>query len=107
MLRALDQGGARLTFLQAEGAVSAWSSFIPFIIVLVVFYFLLIRPQQQQQKKRQEMLASLKKGDKVVTVGGIHGEITEVHDDEVGLRIADKVEIRLSRSGVGRIKGKD
>ena len=49
-------------------------------------------PAAAATEKRQEMLASLKKGDKVVTVGGIHGEITEVHDDEVGLRIADKVE---------------
>lgn len=87
--------------------MAAWGSFVPLIIVFVVFYFILIRPQQQQQKKRQEMLSQLKKGDKVVTVGGIHGEITEVHDDEVGLRIADKVEIRLSRTGVGRVKGKD
>lgn len=96
-----------MTFLQAEGTMAAWGSFVPLIIVFVVFYFILIRPQQQQQKKRQEMLSQLKKGDKVVTVGGIHGEITEVHDDEVGLRIADKVEIRLSRTGVGRVKGKD
>jgi len=97
-----------VTFLQAEGAVvSPWASFIPFIVVLVVFYFALIRPQQQQQKRRQEMLSQLKKGDKVVTIGGIHGEITAVYDDEVQLRIADKVEIRLSRSGVGRVKGKE
>ena len=96
-----------MTFLQAEGAAASFASFIPLIIVFVVFYFVLIRPQQQQQKKRQQMLGELKKGDKVVTVGGIHGEITEVHDDEVTLRIADKVEIRLSRSGVGRVKGKD
>lgn len=97
-----------MTFLQAEGSAAAtWASFLPLIVVFVVFYFVLIRPQQQQQKKRQEMLSQLKKGDKVITVGGIHGEITEVHDDEVQLRIADKVEIRLSRSGIGRVKGKD
>jgi len=97
-----------VTFLQADGAAAAtWGSLIPLIVVFIVFYFVLIRPQQQQQKKRQEMLAQLKKGDKVVTVGGIHGEITAVYDDEVQLRIADKVEIRLSRSGVGRIKGKE
>lgn len=97
-----------MTFLQAEGAGAAsFASFLPLILVFVVFYFVVIRPQQQQQKKRQEMLRALKKGDKVITVGGIHGEITEVDDDEVTLRIADKVEIRLSRSGVGRIKGKE
>lgn len=97
-----------MTFLQADGTAAAtWASLIPLIVVFIVFYFVIIRPQQQQQKKRQEMLANLKKGDKVITVGGIHGEITALHDDEVQLRIADKVEIRLSRSGIGRVKGKD
>lgn len=96
-----------MTFLQVEGTAATFASFLPLIVVFAVFYFVVIRPQQQQQKKRQEMLQSLKKGDKVITVGGIHGEITDVHDDEVSLRIADKVEIRLSRSGIGRIKGKD
>lgn len=95
-----------MTFLQAE-TPSIWASLLPMVAVLAVFYFIMIRPQQHQQKKRREMLDALKKGDKVVTVGGIHGEITGLHDDEVTLRISDKVEIRLSRSGVGRVKGKE
>ena len=82
-------------------------SFLPLIIVFVVFYIFLIRPQQIQQKKRREMLDGLKKGDKVVTVGGIHGEITAIQDDDLTLRIADKVEIKLSRAGVSRVKGKE
>ncbi|OUN01805.1 MAG: preprotein translocase subunit YajC [Firmicutes bacterium ZCTH02-B6] len=82
-------------------------SLLPLILMFAVFYFLLIRPQMQQQKKRKEMLDRLKVGDKVITVGGIHGEITAVKDDEVQLRIADKVEIRLSRQGVGHVKGRD
>ena len=75
--------------------------------MLVVFYFLIIRPQQQQQKRRQALLDSLKKGDRVITVGGIHGEITDVKGDVITLRIADKVEIRLQRAGVSIIKGRD
>ncbi|NLY51657.1 MAG: preprotein translocase subunit YajC [Firmicutes bacterium] len=77
--------------------------FMPFIIMLAVFYVFLIRPQQKQQKERQNMLNALKKGDKVVTIGGIHGEITALKDDVITLRVADKVEIRISRSGVGRV----
>ncbi|REJ37199.1 MAG: preprotein translocase subunit YajC [Bacillota bacterium] len=84
-----------------------FGSLLPLILMFAVFYFLLIRPQMQQQKKRKEMLDSLKVGDKVITVGGIHGEITALKDDEVQLRIADKVEIRLSRQGVGHVKGRD
>ena len=97
------------TFLQADpaGAGSLIGSLLPLVIVFVVFYFVLIRPQQQQQKKRKAMLDAVKKGDKVITVGGIHGEVTAVHDDDVMLRIADKVEIRLTRSGIARVKGQE
>jgi len=87
---------------QGAGWLGAW---LPLIILFAIFYFLLIRPQQVQQRKRRDMLQSLKKGDKVVTVGGIHGTITEIRDDELKLRIADKVEIELSRSGVGQVLG--
>ncbi|HEY8418563.1 MAG TPA: preprotein translocase subunit YajC [Limnochordales bacterium] len=97
-----------MVFLQADAtSAGLLGPLLPFLIMMAVFYFLLIRPQQQQQKKRREMLDSLKVGDKVITVGGIHGEITAVKDDEVHLRIADKVEIRLSRQGVGHVKGRD
>ena len=77
-----------------------------FVVLLFgLMYFMLIRPQQQQRKKRDQMLASLKKGDKVVTLGGIHGTITDMADDSITLRIADKVEIKLSKSGVGYVLG--
>ena len=87
----------------AEQQGNLLSLFMPFIIMLAVFYVFLIRPQQKQQKERQNMLNALKKGDKVVTIGGIHGEITALKDDVITLRVADKVEIRISRSGVGRV----
>ncbi len=98
-----------MTFLQADpaGAGSLIGSFLPLIIVFAVFYFILIRPQQQQQKRRKAMLQELKKGDRVITVGGIHGEITAIHEDDVHVRIADKVEIRVTRSGISRVKGQD
>ena len=86
----------------AEPTGNVFALFMPFIIMLGVFYLFLIRPQQKQQKERQGMLSALKKGDKVITVGGIHGEITGIKDDELTLKIADGVQIRVSRSGIAR-----
>lgn len=85
----------------------AWiSAFLPFVLLFAIFWFALIRPQQREQKKRREMLSKLKRGDKVVTVGGIYGEIVAIKDDEVRLQIADKVEITIARSGIGQLRGK-
>ncbi len=78
------------------------------ILILVgffaIFYFLMIAPQRKQQKQRQAMLNSLKKGDKVITAGGLHGEIVELDEDDVRLKVADKVELKFSRSSVSKVK---
>jgi preprotein translocase subunit YajC len=95
-----------LAAAQAETpTVSPLASLLPMILVIGVFWVLMIVPQRKQQKKRNEMLNALKKGDKVITVGGIHGEITELNDDEVKLRIADKVEVKMAKTSVSRVKG--
>lgn len=78
---------------------------LPWVGLLVIFYFLLIRPQQQQQKKRQEMLKSIKAGDRVVTVGGLHGNVVSITDDVAVLRVAEGVEMTFSRSAIGSVKG--
>lgn len=92
-------------FLEAEASTAGnlLSLFMPFIIMLVLLYFFLIRPQQKQQKERQTMIEALKKGDQVVTIGGIHGEITAITDDIITLRVTDNTEIKLSRSGVSSV----
>jgi len=77
---------------------------LPIILLFVVFYFILIRPQQKQQKKRQEMLSKLEKGDRVVSIGGIHGVIKEIREDVLTLRIADNVNIKMSRQGIDHVK---
>lgn len=84
-------------------SLESLAGFLPIIVMFVIFYFLLIRPQQIQQKKRREMLASLKKGDRVVSIGGIYGMIKEIKDDTVVLRIADNVNIKIARAGIDRI----
>jgi preprotein translocase subunit YajC len=82
------------------------SSLIMLALMFGVFYFFLIRPQQTQQKKRQEMLNSLRKGNTVVTVGGIYGQIVDVKDDSLIIQIADNVRIRAVRGAVNSVLGK-
>ncbi len=97
-------------FLQTDvpaGDVAASGGLVamlmPFLLVGVLFYFMLIRPQQKQQKQRKAMLDALKKGDRVVTMGGIYGELVALKEDYVTLKIADKVEVKLSRGGIGNV----
>lgn len=75
----------------------------PIFVVILIFYFLVIAPASRQRKQTQEMLAALKKGDRVVTSGGIHGTIQAVEDDTVHVKIADNVKIKLSRSAVAAV----
>lgn len=84
-----------------------FAGLLPIILLFVVFYFLLIRPQQKQQKQRQEMLSQLQKGDRVVTIGGIHGVIKEIQEDMLTLRIADNVNVKISRQGIDHVKKED
>jgi len=72
-------------------------SFLPLILIFAVFYFLLIRPQQKKAKEHQTFLSNMKKGDTVVTSGGIHGTVTGLTDTVVTLEIADKVRIKVSK----------
>ena len=72
----------------------------PLILMAVVFYFILWRPQKKEQKKRSEYLASLKKGDKIVTIGGLYGVIIRLNDKTATIQIADKVEVEIARSAV-------
>ncbi len=77
--------------------------FVPLILLFVVFYFLLIRPQQKQQKARKEMIENLNKGDRVVTIGGIYGIIKEIDATVISLRVADNLNLKLSRAAVDRV----
>lgn len=72
----------------------------PFVLMFVVFYFLLIRPQQKKTKTRNGMLKALKKGDKVVTIGGLHGTIMEISDDIVVLRVNDVTKLTFDRGSI-------
>lgn len=76
----------------------------PLVLMGILFYFMLYRPQKKQQKQRNDMLNSLKEGSKVVTIGGIIGEITKIHDDKITLKVAENVEIQIIKGSVGHLR---
>ena len=80
---------------------SPLSMIMMFALIFGVFYFLVIMPAKKQQKKKDAMIAALKKGDKVVTSGGIYGTVAAVEDQTVLLKIAENTKIRISKSAVG------
>ena len=84
-----------------------FSMFVPLILIFVIFYFFLIRPQQKKQKQHQTMLSALKKGDRIVSSGGLHGVITGLTDDVITMEIAPKVRVKVSRGSVAGIVRKE
>jgi preprotein translocase subunit YajC len=84
-----------------QGAIGMQVLF--FAAIFAIFYFLLIRPQQRQKKERERLLGALKRGDKVVTTGGLHGTITGLNEHTVTLRVADQVRLEFDRAAVGRV----
>lgn len=91
---------------QTAGGSSQWMSLLPLVILFGVFYFLLIRPQQKRAKQQKTFLENLKKGDSVVTSGGLCGKITGITDNMVTLEIAEKVRVRVLKSSiVDQMKG--
>ncbi|NLZ53629.1 MAG: preprotein translocase subunit YajC [Thermoanaerobacteraceae bacterium] len=80
------------------------------IIIFGIFYFMIIRPQQKREKDRRNMLANLKEGDDVITIGGIYGKILNLKEDVVTLDVGDKIKIKVTRSAIGNVlktSGKD
>ncbi|MDB9823290.1 preprotein translocase subunit YajC [Deltaproteobacteria bacterium] len=78
----------------------SFMTFVPLMLMFAIFYFLLIRPQQKKAKKHREMLSALKKGDRVVSSGGLHGVITGLTDDVATIEIAPKVRVKVSRGSI-------
>jgi preprotein translocase subunit YajC len=94
---AMGQGGG------AEQGAGGFASFIPLILMFVIFYFLLIRPQQKKTKEHREMISNLKRGDRVVTSGGLHGRITGMDDTVLTVEIAEKVRVKVQRGNVSAL----
>ena len=80
------------------GGMAAFQQIIPLVLMFAIFYFLLIRPQQKKAKEHKALLAAMKKGDNVITAGGVYGKITSVDDTLVTLEIANNVNIKIAKS---------
>lgn len=97
--------GAVFAMAAPPDGSSALVQFIPFILVLGIFYFVILLPMKRKQQKVQEFLAALKVGDRVITTGGLYGQITKLADDTVQLQIADKIRIDVARAAIGGYQG--
>lgn len=88
----------------ASGAAGLLSTIVPFLLIIVIFYFFLIRPQNKKQKETEKMIAALKKGDKVVTIGGIHGVVSSTKEKTVIVKVDDNCKVEFSRSAIAGVE---
>ncbi|MDD2541094.1 MAG: preprotein translocase subunit YajC [Desulfuromonadaceae bacterium] len=88
----------------AGGGMAAFQQVIPLVFMFAIFYFLLIRPQQKKAKEHKALLEAMKKGDNVITAGGVHGKVSAVDNDLVTLEIANNVNIKITKSYIAAIK---
>lgn len=84
-----------------------YSGLIMILIMFVAMWFILIRPAKKRQQETQNMQSGLQRGDKVITIGGLHGEIDSIEDTAVTLKIADNVRVKFDRQAIGRVVNGD
>lgn len=93
------QGGS-----QGDPIMSLIASLLPLILIIVVFYFLLIRPQQKRAKEHRQMIENLKRGDKVITIGGLYGVVDSVSPTTVVLKVSENVKLKFSKQSIAAIR---
>ncbi|TET44699.1 preprotein translocase subunit YajC [Candidatus Aerophobetes bacterium] len=81
-----------------------FGTLMPLVLIFVIFYFLLILPQRRKQKQHREMVTNLKKGDKVITTGGVFGTVTRVKPEYLEVEVAEKLRIRVQRSSISALR---
>jgi preprotein translocase subunit YajC len=86
---------------------SPWLQLVPFVLVLGIFYFIILLPMKRKQQKVQQFLDGLKVGDRVITTGGIYGQVTRLGDQSIQLQIADKIRIEVAKAAVGGYQGQE
>ncbi len=91
----------------SSGSAAFFVQILPLLFVFVIFYLLLIRPQQRRMKQHQATIAAVKKGDQVVTAGGVLGKVTKVSDEEVEVEIAQGIKVRIVKSTLSHVLGKN
>ncbi|SEM79588.1 preprotein translocase subunit YajC [Palleronia salina] len=90
----------------AGGAGGAFASFVPLILIFAIMYFLLIRPQQKKVKEHQKMVEALRRGDQVVTAGGLVGKVVKVDEGEATVELAENVKVRVIKSTIAQVRSK-
>ncbi|MDF1657704.1 MAG: preprotein translocase subunit YajC [Verrucomicrobiales bacterium] len=93
-------------FAEAAPAGGGLGMFIPMILIMVMFYFILIRPQRKQQKAQEEMRKNVRVGDKVVSIGGIHGLVSGMTDKTISVKVADGLSLKFDRSAIASVESK-
>ncbi|MFH1689096.1 MAG: preprotein translocase subunit YajC [Candidatus Eisenbacteria bacterium] len=88
------------TGAQGEAGGGGTSMLIMLVAIFAIFYFLMIRPESKRRKERQSMIDSLARGDKIVTIGGLYGEVQDVHDDKLVIRIAENLKVEVAKTAV-------
>ena len=86
---------------------STWLTLVPYVLILGIFYFVILLPMRKKQQKVDQFLSSLKKDDRVITTGGIYGQITKLNEQTVQLQIADKVRIEVAKASIGGYQGQE
>lgn len=86
---------------------SMWTTVIMFVAIILIFYFLIIRPQKKRDKETKAMLDAMKKGDKVVTIGGIHGTVVTVKEQTVVVKVDDNTRIEFTKGAISSVVNKD
>lgn len=89
-----------LLLQETESSDGGWMSMLPLFLILIVFYFFFIRPQTKKNKDQKKFRAELRKGDKVVTIGGLHGKIAEIKETSIVLDVANQVKLTVEKSAI-------
>ena len=92
--------------MESAAGSSPLGMLVPFVLIFLVFYFIVIMPAKKQQKKKEALIAALKKGDRVITTGGIYGTVAAVEDMDILLKVSENVKIRVTKSAIsGPVSG--
>ncbi len=97
-----------LYFLMAQPGAepNPIATFLPLVLIFVVFYFFIIRPQKKKENERKTMIEAVKKGDKVITIGGLYGNVTQVDESSLLVQVDTNTKLRIEKSAVARVEQK-
>ncbi len=104
---ALQDVGPLLAMSTPPEGGSAWLQLVPFALVLAIFYFIILLPMKRKQQKVQQFLEALKVGDRIVTTGGIYGQITRMGEQTIQLQIANNVRVEVAKAAIGGYQGQE